>query len=203
MKTIKPVRIFMTGVGGQGTLTATTVLAQAATLKGLPVTSGEIHGMAQRGGVVESTLLIGGYKSALISPGEADVLLGFELLEILRALPILRPGGRIVGNAETVQPVGVCLGRECYPSLDVVLAAAKAHAGSVILVPCQTLATKAGTVKAANTVLLGAAAATGALPFDLDALTRSVERYLAPKLVPVNRKALELGAEAALAEQAA
>ena len=72
-----------------------------------------------------------------------------------------------------------------------------------MLVPCQTLAGQAGTVKAANTVLLGAAAAVGALPFDVAALGRSVERYLAPKLVPVNQKALELGAAAALAEQAA
>lgn len=196
-------RVFLTGVGGQGTLTATTLLARTALDAGIPVTSGEIHGMAQRGGVVESTLLLGGYLSPTISRGEADVLLGFELLEILRALPILRPGGIIVGNAETIQPVGVCLGRECYPPLEVVLAAAKAHAGSVVLVPCQTLAAQAGTAKAANTVLLGAAAAVNALPFDLAALTRSVDRYLAPKLVPVNRKALELGAEAALAEQAA
>jgi indolepyruvate ferredoxin oxidoreductase, beta subunit len=196
-------RVFLTGVGGQGTLTATTLLARTALDEGIPVTSGEIHGMAQRGGVVESTLLLGGYLSPTISLGEADVLLGFELLEILRALPILKPGGRIVGNAETVQPVGVCLGRECYPPLDMVLAAAKAHAGNAVLVPCQTLAIQAGTVKAANTVLLGAAAATGALPFGLDALARSIERYLAPKLVPINRRALDLGAEAALAEQAA
>ena len=196
-------RVFLTGVGGQGTLTATTLLARTALDEGIPVTSGEIHGMAQRGGVVESTLLLGGYLSPTISPGEADVLLGFELLEILRALPILKPGGIIVGNAETVQPVGVCLGRECYPPLKAVLLAARAHARSTVLVSCQTLAARAGTVKAANTVLLGAAAAVGALPFGLPALARSIERYLAPKLVPVNRKALDLGAEAAVAEQAA
>lgn len=196
-------RVFLTGVGGQGTLTATTLLTKTALDAGIPVTSGEIHGMAQRGGVVESTLLLGGYLSPSISPGEADVLLGFELLEILRALPILKPGGIIVGNSETVQPVSVCLGRECYPPLDMVLSLAKAHAGSIVLVPCQTLAAKAGTVKAANTVLLGAAAAVGALPFDLATLRRSIERHLAPKLVPVNSKALDLGAEAALAEQAA
>jgi indolepyruvate ferredoxin oxidoreductase beta subunit len=104
-------RIFFTGVGGQGTLTATTLLARTALDAGLPVTSGEIHGMAQRGGVVESTLLVGGYKSAIIAPGEADVILGFELLETLRALPMLKRGGFVVGNSEALQPVGVCLGR--------------------------------------------------------------------------------------------
>ena len=196
-------RIFFTGVGGQGTLTATTLLARTALDAGLPVTSGEIHGMAQRGGVVESTLLVGGYKSAIIAPGEADVILGFELLETLRALPMLKRGGFVVGNSESLQPVGVCLGRECYPPLEQVLEIAKGFAARVVMLPCISLAEQAGTAKAANTVLLGAAAACGALPFTLDALTRSIEKYLNPKLVEVNRKALALGAQAAAASQAA
>jgi len=196
-------RIFFTGVGGQGTLTATTLLARTALDAGLPVTSGEIHGMAQRGGVVESTLLVGGYKSAIIAPGEADVILGFELLETLRALPMLRRGGFVVGNSEALQPVGVCLGRECYPPLEAVLETAKGFAAQVVLAPCISLAEQAGTAKAANTVLLGAAAACGALPFSLADLTRSIEKYLKPKLVDVNLKALALGAEAAKAGQAA
>lgn len=196
-------RIFLTGVGGQGTRTATTLLARTALAAGIPVTSGEIHGMAQRGGVVESTLLLGGYLSPTISPGEADVLLGFELLETLRALPMLKAGGLIVANSETIQPVGVCLGRECYPPLDLVRASATAHADRVVFVPCLSLAEQAGTVKAANTVLLGAAAAAGALPFGLDALVRSVETFLKPKLVPINLEALRLGAAAATVGQAA
>ena len=196
-------RIFFTGVGGQGTLTATTLLARTALDAGLPVTSGEIHGMAQRGGVVESTLLVGGYKSAIIAPGEADVILGFELLETLRGLPMLRRGGFVVGNSEALQPVGVCLGRECYPPLEAVLETARGFAASVVMVPAISLAEQAGTSKAANIVLLGAAAACGALPFDVAALVRSVEKYLKPKIVPLNLKALELGAQAAAAGQAA
>jgi indolepyruvate ferredoxin oxidoreductase beta subunit len=196
-------RVFLTGVGGQGTLTATTLLARTALDAGFPVTSGEIHGMAQRGGVVESTLLIGGYKSPVIAPGEADVLLGFELLETLRALPMLKRGGIVVGNSESIQPVGVCLGRECYPGLDRLLDMARGFAASVVIVPCISLAEQAGTAKAANTVLLGAAAASGALPFAVDALARSIEQYLKPKLVALNLTALRLGAEAAKAGQAA
>ena len=88
-------RIFFTGVGGQGTLTATILLAQAAMRKGLPVTAGEVHGMAQRGGVVESTLLIGGFSSPRIAAGEADVLLGFEPLETL-ACPAFAVSGKEV-----------------------------------------------------------------------------------------------------------
>lgn len=194
-------RVFLTGVGGQGTLTATTLLARTALDAGLAVTSGEIHGMAQRGGVVESTLLIGGYKSPVIAKGEADVLLGFELLETLRALPMLKRGGMVIGNSESVQPVGVCLGRECYPPLEQVLETARGFAAGVVMVPCITLAEEAGTAKAANTVLLGAAAACRALPFDAAALARSVEKYLKPKLVALNLRALELGAKAAQAAQ--
>jgi len=194
-------RVFLSGVGGQGTLTATTLLARTALDEGIPVTSGEIHGMAQRGGVVESTLLLGGYLSPTISPGEADVLLGFELLETLRALPMLRPGGTVVGNTESVQPVSVCLGRECYPAFEVVEAVAREAAGHMVFIPCQSLAAEAGTAKAANTVLLGAAAAVGVLPFGVEALKRSIERYMKPKLAPVNLKALALGAAAATTGQ--
>ena len=109
----------------------------------------------------------------------------------------------IVGNNESIQPVGVCLGRECYPPLAQVLDTARGFAARVVMIPCISLAEQAGTAKAANTVLLGAAAACGALPFSLADLTRSIEKYLKPKLVAVNLKALALGAEAAKASQAA
>src|SRR6056297_893996 len=97
---MKKLRIFLAGVGGQGTLTATNLLAQIALDKDIPVTSGEIHGMAQRGGIVESTLLLGGYLSPKISYGEADILLGFEPMETLRALPYLKPQSLLLSNNE-------------------------------------------------------------------------------------------------------
>ncbi len=104
-------RIFMTGVGGQGTLTATNLLAQAVLDCGIDVTAGEIHGMAQRGGVVESALLIG-LASPKIGHGEADVILGFEPLETLRALPYLKPGGTVLSSTEYVPPLSVCTGKQ-------------------------------------------------------------------------------------------
>ena len=79
-------RIYLTGVGGQGTLTATTLLARTALMAGVPVIAGEVHGMAQRGGVVESVVLLGGWRAPKLDYGEADVLLGFEPLETLRGL---------------------------------------------------------------------------------------------------------------------
>lgn len=188
-------RIFLTGVGGQGTLTATTLLARTVMDEDLPVTSGEIHGMAQRGGVVESTVLVGGYLSPKIGPGEADVLLGFELLETLRALPMLAPNGVVVGNSESVPPLSVSLGKEAYPELDYVRTKAEACAAKTFFAPCKTLAGQAGNLQSANTVLLGAACALGVLPFGMDALERAIKKYLKPKIVDCNLKALALGAQ--------
>jgi len=190
-------RIFLTGVGGQGTLTATTLLARTVMDENLPVSSGEIHGMAQRGGVVESTVLIGGYMSPKIGPGEADVLLGFELLEALRALPMLRPSGVVVGNSESVPPLSVSLGKAPYPELSYVREKAASCAAKVFFLPCMTLAEQAGNLQSANTALLGAAAALGVFPFGVDALERSIRKYLKPKIVDCNLKALELGAQSA------
>ena len=82
-------RIFLTGVGGQGTLLATMVLAEAAICAGHNALASEVHGMAQRGGVVESTVMIGDIKSSTISDGEADVLLGFEPVETYWSYPSL------------------------------------------------------------------------------------------------------------------
>ena len=99
------IRIYMTGVGGQGTLTATTLLARVAVAQGVEVVAGEIHGMAQRGGVVESTILLGGWKSPKLGFGEADIVLGFEPLETLRGLCYLKQGGefKLAASAEFIE----------------------------------------------------------------------------------------------------
>ena len=114
----KRMRIFFTGVGGPGTLTATTLLARTALDAGLDVVAGEVHGMAQRGGVVESVLLLGGWRSPRLDLGEADVLLGFEPLETLRGLPYLRAGGAVISSADPLPPLSVSLGGARYPALD-------------------------------------------------------------------------------------
>jgi indolepyruvate ferredoxin oxidoreductase beta subunit len=189
-------RIFLTGVGGQGTLTATKLVSLTALDEGLPVVSGEIHGMAQRGGVVESTVLIG-YLSPRITHGEADVVLGFELLETLRALCYLKPGGHVVANSEALPPLSVAVGKVPYPDLDEVRDKALSVASKVLFLPARTLAEQAGAAQSANTVLLGAACAAKALPFGMEALERSVRKYLKPTLTEVNLKALALGAKAA------
>ncbi|MFW5970766.1 MAG: indolepyruvate oxidoreductase subunit beta [Desulfovermiculus sp.] len=190
-------RVFLAGVGGQGTLTATNLLGLLALDQGIEVCAGEIHGMAQRGGIVESALLLGGYMSPKIAPGEADVLLGFEPLETLRALPYLQRGGILVSNTEPTVPVGVSSGRETYPDLDLVQSSSRECTDRVSFVPCKSLAIRAGTVQSANMVLLGALCAARLEPFSLQALQQAVKNHLPPKIVDLNLKAAQLGFEAA------
>jgi indolepyruvate ferredoxin oxidoreductase beta subunit len=189
------VRIFFTGVGGQGTLTATIMLAQAAMAKGLHVTTGEVHGMAQRGGVVESTLLIGGFMSPRISHGEADVLLGFEPLETLRAMPYLKKNGVVVSNSEALPPVSVSLGKQTYPGKDKIVSGVESCAGKTHFMPCNSIGVKAGAVQAGNMALLGAACALGIVPVTPDDLKNTMKTQLKAKLVDMNLKAVELGME--------
>jgi indolepyruvate ferredoxin oxidoreductase beta subunit len=190
-------RIFLAGVGGQGTLTATNLLGLLALDQGLDVCSGEIHGMAQRGGVVESTLLLGGYKSPKITLGEADILLGFEPIETLRALPYLHRGGVLISNTEPTMPVGVSTGKETCPGLDEVESSSRECAGQVRFVPCKTLAAQAGTAQSANMVLLGAFCTAETKPFTLKALHQAIHNHLPAKIVDINLKASQLGFDAA------
>ncbi len=198
---MNPIRIFLTGVGGQGTLTATNLLAKIAMEENIPVTAGEIHGMAQRGGVVESTVLLGGYLSPKISHSEADILLGFEILETLRALPYLAKGGSIISSSESITPIGVAMGRETAPDLEQVRNEIIACQPKTRFVPCLSLAEKAGSIQAANMVLLGALFAAPDFPIPFSALEKGIRSHLKPKLVEMNLLAIELGARALKQQQ--
>ena len=189
----KRMRIFFTGVGGQGTLTATTLMARTALEAGLDVVAGEVHGMAQRGGVVESVMLLGGWRSPKLDYGEADVLLGFEPLETLRALPYLQPGGAIFSSSDPLPPLSVALGKAEYPDMQYIMEKARQVAGQCHFVPCRELGLQAGSVQSGNTVLLSVVCASGVLPFGVDALEAAIKKFLPPKLQESNLKALELG----------
>ncbi len=186
-------RIYMTGVGGQGTLTATTLLARVALDQGLDVMAGEVHGMAQRGGVVESVVLLGGWLSPKLGHGEADVLMGFEPLETLRALPYLAQNGKIFSSMDPLPPVSVSLGNEVYPPFEDIKATILERSKDAVFIPCRALGLEAGSIQAGNTVLLGALCAAKMLPFGVDAIEAGIRKYLAPKIVDSNIKALELG----------
>jgi indolepyruvate ferredoxin oxidoreductase, beta subunit len=187
------VRIFFTGVGGQGTLLATRMVGEAALAEGLAVTMSEIHGMAQRGGVVESSVVIGNAFSPTIPDGEADILMAFEPLEALRALPKCHAQSLIIASTFPIVPFTVAAGQSSYPELAALHDSIKEKVTDVIWLDAVELARKAGSERASNTVLVGVLAGSGRLPLAKSSWEEALKRTLAPLLLGINRQAFEAG----------
>ena len=190
-------RIFLTGVGGQGTLLASRVLGEAALAAGFSPLVSETHGMAQRGGIVVSTVVLGDLQSPLVSPGEADVLLGFEALETFRALDRCHPRSLVIANTATIVPYPVAIGQAQYPPVARLLDLMAGQVGSLLAFDAGALARQAGSPLAVNMVLLGALAATDCLPFPAAAILEVVRTRTNPKFLEANLQALQLGTAAA------
>lgn len=182
--------ILVAGVGGQGVLLASGVLADAVLHAGLDVKQSEVHGMAQRGGSVLCQVRFGDTVfSPVVSVGECDLLIGFEPLETARYLHYLRDGGAVVYNTRRINTLNVSIGAETYPpDIDSVIAA---HSSKVIAFDATEIAVKAGDIRAINIVLLGAA--MGWLPLDEEIVTSSMESLVPKKALAINRKAFALG----------
>ena len=186
-------RILITGVGGQGTLLASSLLGEAVMAEGLPVRVSEVHGMAQRGGVVESTVMIGGIESPIISQGYADILVGFEPLETLRALNRCNKESTIITNITPIVPFTVELGQAEYPDVDHWIGFMEENYKKVIAYDAASAAKEAGTPKALNVVLLGTLIATGLVPVSVDRMKQTIKEKVKPKFVEANLKALDMG----------
>ncbi len=196
-KRSKNLRIFMTGVGGQGTLLASRLLGEAALAAGFEPLVSETHGMAQRGGIVVSTVVLGDLKSPIISAGEADVLLGFEALETFRALDRCHAKTLVIANTGVIPPYTVAIGKAQYPPVDRLVALMSQAAAAVLALDANALALQAGSPLAGNMVLLGALAATGILPFSQELLLKIIKTRTNPKFLDANLTAFDLGAETA------
>ena len=194
---MKTTRLIIVAVGGQGNLLASKVLGEAALLSGVPVRMSEIHGMAQRGGVVESAIVFGDAKSTIISDGQADVLLGFEPSETLRALNKCNPQTTVITNLSPLPPFTVAIGRGTYPDLDQVQELIKAKTKRFITMDAENLAIQAGSVMAVNIVLLGALIQTAILPISRENLEAAIRTKTKASFVDINLKAFELGFNAA------
>ena len=175
--------ILIVGVGGQGTLLASVLLGNLALAKGYDVKLSEVHGMSQRGGDV---------CSPIIEKGEADIIIAFERLEAYRWLPYLAEGGAMYVNRQNIMPMPVTLGQAEYPErADEIIAAA---AGKLVELDALAIAEEAGSSKAVNVVLLGAA--SGDLPFSREEWLKVIEDNVKPKFVELNKEAFVKGAEA-------
>jgi indolepyruvate ferredoxin oxidoreductase, beta subunit len=194
---MEPIRLIVVAVGGQGNLLASKVLGEAALLANVPFRMSEIHGMAQRGGVVEAALVFGDAQSMRISDAEADILLGFEPCETLRALKKCNPRTVVISNTAPLPPFTVAMGRGTYPELNQILNLIRSKTRRLIAFDGLALAKAAGNPIALNMVLLGALIQTGILPLSADHLKRAITTQTDPAFVDINHKAFDLGLAAA------
>jgi indolepyruvate ferredoxin oxidoreductase, beta subunit len=192
-------RVVMVAVGGQGNLLASSVLGEAALLSGVPMRMSEIHGMAQRGGVVESALIFGDAHSTIISDGDADVLVGFEPAETLRALGKCNARSVVITNLAPLMPFTVNIGQGVYPDLKRLQELIRAKTGRLIAFNATALAREAGNVLSVNMVLLGALTQTRVLPFSVESVKTAMQRKTKAAFLDANVKAFDLGFAAAQA----
>lgn len=183
------------GVGGQGVVLASRLIAYAAMEQGDFVRTTETIGMAQRGGSVVSHVRAGEeVHSPLIPAGGADVILAFEPGEAVRCLPYLKEGGLVITNSRIVKPVTASLGGSSYSGGEM-LGYLKKKAGQVIVVDGDEICRRAGSAKVLNVALLGAAAKSGALGISMDEMLEAVRKNVKEKYIALNEKALKLGGE--------
>lgn len=193
---IERLNFLFVGVGGQGVLTASDIAAQVALDLGLEAKKSEVHGFAQRGGVVESHVRWApSVGSPTCEPGTVDVLVAFELLEAARWAEWLRPGGAIVVNRQPIVPMSVSVGDAVYPPEADIIAALEARAGRVVVVDALPLAEQAGNARTVNTVLLAALSALLETPAEV--WEAAILKRVPSKHADVNREAFRLGRAAA------
>ena len=187
--------IMIVGVGGQGSLLASRILGAAAVACGYDVKVSEVHGMSQRGGSVVTYVRYGdGVYSPVICDGEADAILSFEQLEAARWLPCLKKGGTIITSSQKINPMPVITGAAVYP--DEIEAKIKALDVNILCADTAAIAAEAGNERASNVALIGLAAKTGALGFDVSVVRDAVAACVPAKALDVNLRAFDLALEA-------
>jgi len=182
--------ILLAGVGGQGIILASDIMAEVFLEAGYDVKKSEIHGMAQRGGSVTSHVRFGKeVYSPIIKEGDVDILLAFEELEALRWINHVKPDGVVILNDHRINPPIVNLGQMPYPQkIDEIIRGNFKH---LHMLPGSRLAQEAGDIRAANVVLIGALSQI--FDIDGDLWIDVILRYLPPKVHSVNRKAFAMG----------
>ncbi|WP_236890147.1 indolepyruvate oxidoreductase subunit beta [Desulfoluna limicola] len=186
-------RLIIVAVGGQGNLLASRVLGEAALMQDIPVRMSEIHGMAQRGGVVESSIVFGDADSTIISDGEADVFVSFEPSEALRALGRCNKETVTITSLSPLPPFTVAIGKGEYPEIETVTSLLAEKTKRLIAFDATKLAEEAGNVLSVNMVLLGALIQTGILPLTADAIREAITTKTKKAFVDMNLKAFDLG----------
>lgn len=182
--------IILCGVGGQGTVLASKLMAAAAMEKNIPVMTAETIGMAQRGGSVFSHLRMGeGIHSPLIAKGTADLIIGFEPGETVRMLPFLKKGGSVVVSSRPIMPVSASIGDAVYQAEEMI-AYLKQKVMNLTVVDSEKAMKELGSSKVLNVVLLGAAVQSGELGLTLEDIQAAIQNRVPEKFQELNIRAL-------------
>lgn len=186
--------IILCGVGGQGTILASKLIASAAMERSIPVKTAETIGMAQRGGSVFSHVRLGDdVASPLMARGAADLIIAFEPAEAARQLPFLKKGGCVVVSTRPVVPVSAMTGGPAY-DLEGIMAYLRANVANLVEVDADQAAADLGSAKCLNVVLLGSAARAGELGLSTDDLLTAIHGRLPQRLWELNERALAYAA---------
>ena len=182
------------GVGGQGVLTASSIVGEAALRAGLNVVMSEVHGMAQRGGTVVVEMNIGDAKSSLLGNGDADIVIGFEPVEAYRFLHKAHNGSYVIINTEPVIPTTASIGNEKYPDVNELIKNMKSL--NVLSLNATEIARKTGNVITMNIVMLGALVSVPAFPVEEEYIIQAIKDKINPKYHELNLRAFKMGYEA-------
>lgn len=190
---MKSYSIYISGVGGQGIIKTSTVMGEAAMKTGLPVVMSEVHGMAQRGGSVSTELKIGDNYSPIIELGSADLLISFEPVEALRAVPKISKESYIILNTNPIYPFNLNKTGVSYPDMEDVLKELNGKAKQVYALDADTIARESGHSLSMNMVMLGAASAVEGFPIEKETIIESMKANLPEKSLEINLKAFNAG----------
>jgi len=194
--TSNTINIAIAGVGGQGVLTLAEILAKAALAEGLNVRVGEIHGMAQRGGHVVCTVRIGDDASGpVIDAGAADLLVGFEPVETLREIHLVKKGGYVLMSSHIQYPVAVSMGKAEYPDHKDIIASIQKFTDKIIEIDAHKIAIEAGSPRSLNMVMFGGIIGTNLVPISKDSAMKAISEAFPKKYEKINTIAAEIGLE--------
>ncbi len=189
--------IVLCGVGGQGTILASKILAQTAVKLGLNCRVGETHGMSQRGGSVISHVRIGSKVYGALTPdAHADLMLAFEPVESLRYINYLKKNAYVVLNTHPIIPTSVNAGLATYPSLEEIISKIKAVTENIISIDATSLAQNVGSVISLNMVIIGASTKVPTFPLPEAELIKTIEELVKPKFIQINKNAFVAGVQA-------
>ena len=191
----KNVNFLLAGVGGQGTLLASDILADLGIRLGCDVKKAEVHGMSQRGGSVTSYVRWGGKVfSPIIGRGEVDILVAFEKLEAIRYINHLCPGGIVLVNDQRIEPITVKSGDLKYPQDADIRSNLAGVTDKIHWVDGMAIAEKVGNLRTANIAILGALSALMDTP--AETWLEAVKAHVPDRHLDINEKAFHYGREA-------